>query len=77
MLDTPAPADPPVVLSLDVGSSSLRAAVRDPDLRVRRPGPPAHDGRASRQAEAGASGATRRVLGHDAPLRGRSRAATR
>ncbi|MGY1734976.1 hypothetical protein [Geodermatophilus sp. SYSU D00684] len=31
----PAPADPPVVLSLDVGSSSLKAAVRDPDLRMR------------------------------------------
>ncbi|GAB3326371.1 acetate/propionate family kinase [Geodermatophilus aquaeductus] len=34
MLDSRAPADPPVVLSLDVGSSSLKAAVRDPDLRM-------------------------------------------
>ncbi|MGY1669818.1 hypothetical protein [Geodermatophilus sp. SYSU D00710] len=35
MLDHPAPARPPVVLSLDAGSSSLEAAVRDPDLRLR------------------------------------------
>ncbi|WP_409329608.1 hypothetical protein [Trujillonella humicola] len=42
MLETPGPGtarpgaslDPPVVLTLDVGSSSLRAALRDPDLRM-------------------------------------------
>ncbi|MGY1726332.1 hypothetical protein ACI79J_05125 [Geodermatophilus sp. SYSU D01062] len=35
MSDQPPATDPPVVLSLDVGSSSLKAAVRDPDLRLR------------------------------------------
>ncbi|MGY1731598.1 hypothetical protein ACI798_08750 [Geodermatophilus sp. SYSU D01045] len=34
MPSPPAAAGPPVVLSLDVGSSSLKAAVRAPDLRV-------------------------------------------